>query len=245
MKAEALVEIPKCPHAKPRLSPDDFGDQLFLVVVGKGDNERRFTVFRNLLTYHSSYFRAALGGDWKESTQKTVNLPDDDPDVFRAFHHWLYYGTLYSQLTPEGKVPLSAYLIAKVYVFGDARGIPHLCNASVDLLVQKSLSEWVFCHGVLNYVYDNTPENCGLRRLLVKFGAETYRWTRNVRNAEQNFPRMFLMDVMIMNYEDGTYALGKCLSKVGRAKYLETIAKEACEYHDHGQAAADTSATKN
>jgi hypothetical protein len=35
-----------------------------------------------------------MAGDWKESKERTVYFPEDDPDILRIDIHHLYTGTL-------------------------------------------------------------------------------------------------------------------------------------------------------
>ncbi|KAF2820411.1 hypothetical protein CC86DRAFT_412282 [Ophiobolus disseminans] len=72
------VELPKCPHATEPPSPENYGD-IITVVVGKADSGRT---------------------EWLEGQTKTINLTEDDPEVFRAFFHWISNGKLYARFFP-------------------------------------------------------------------------------------------------------------------------------------------------
>jgi hypothetical protein len=72
-----------------------------------------------------------------EGQTRTIKLTKDDPEVFRVFFHWMSSGKLYSRLLPDKNIPLTSTTICSIYLFGDIRGIPELCNAAVDLLFQK------------------------------------------------------------------------------------------------------------
>ena len=141
------------------------------ILVGNGDKLRKFNIYKDILTFYSSYFRNALKDDWVEGQTKTINLVDDDPEVFQIFIYWLFSKRLYHpnsvpQSPNEKDTPLSFRHICDLYVFGDIMGIPELCIAAVDILFAKMMTIWIFPEGVLEYVYDNTPENSSLRRLL-------------------------------------------------------------------------------
>ncbi|KAF2035330.1 hypothetical protein EK21DRAFT_106870 [Setomelanomma holmii] len=56
-----------------------------------GPDGVRFVVHEALLVYHSDFFRAALTGHFKEATDKTIKLVEDDPGYFEIFVHWLYH----------------------------------------------------------------------------------------------------------------------------------------------------------
>ena len=107
---------------------------MITIIVGKAEHGRKFYAHKGLLAHYSSYFRAALKEEWEEGATKTVTIPEDIPDVSRAFFHWLMTGKLYFALTEDGKIPLSFELICEMFVFGDARGIPEFQDAAIDLL---------------------------------------------------------------------------------------------------------------
>lgn len=49
-----------------------------VVIVEVGPELKRYTVHKDLLTYHSEYFRKALRGSWKEAQEGVVSLKDAD-----------------------------------------------------------------------------------------------------------------------------------------------------------------------
>jgi hypothetical protein len=143
------------------------------IVVGTDDTDKEsFFAHEGLLRHYSTYFQAALKKEWIGEAVKVIELPDDDLDTFRAFFHYMYSRKLYSCLTDEGNIPLDGCDICYIYVFGDARGAPELCNAALDLLFQKHCQEWTYPTGQLNYVYDETPARSSLRKYLVDFAAQ-------------------------------------------------------------------------
>jgi hypothetical protein len=106
--------------------------------VGKEENKQTFDVYEGLLKHYSTYFRTALKEEWAEGQSKTITLACDSPTVFRCFFTWLMIRKLYAQLDSAGRIPVDFDTICEAYVFGDARGIPEFCNASIDILFQKS-----------------------------------------------------------------------------------------------------------
>ncbi|KAI2485594.1 BTB domain containing protein [Pyrenophora tritici-repentis] len=59
-----------------------------------GPEKISFTVHLDLLVYHSPFFRAALTGNFKEATTKTVLLPTEKSETFEFCVHWLYNNRL-------------------------------------------------------------------------------------------------------------------------------------------------------
>jgi hypothetical protein len=157
---------------------------------------RTFHVFKGLLTHYSTYFKTALQDRWTEGETSIVKLPDDDSDVFSAVFHWLFTQKLYFELAPDGSIPLSDRLICGVYVFGDARGMPDLCNAAIDLLFQKCVQIYMYPKSCLNYVWEHTMEGSVLRKFLTDFAAENYSWTTSTRLIHE-YPVEFLLDIIV------------------------------------------------
>ncbi|KAF2638198.1 hypothetical protein P280DRAFT_405100, partial [Massarina eburnea CBS 473.64] len=153
-----------------------------------------FQVHKGLLTHHSPYFCASLKDFWAEGATNTVRLPTDNPKVFSAFFHWLYShsGALYSGLTPEGKIPLEPAEICGIYVFGDTKVIPELCNAAIDLLFQKTFQNMAFLNALtVAYIYDNTMEKAMIRKLIVDYATRSID-LRQLR-GEKQWPHDFFV----------------------------------------------------
>jgi hypothetical protein len=55
---------------------------------------QNFTVHQDLISTRSEFFAKALRGDWKEAQERTVVLPDDEPEVFRLYLQFLYVCSL-------------------------------------------------------------------------------------------------------------------------------------------------------
>lgn len=176
------MPLPKCPHKSERPSPsvltihakflaklnsEDFG-AIVTVIVGENEAQRTFHVYEGPLKQYSSYFRTALNGCWLESNERVVKLPQDEPEVFQVFFNYIMSGKLYARLTTDKQIPLHEALTLKVFIFGDTRGVPEVCNAAVDLLFQILIQKGIFPGDSLRYVYDNTPGHSLLRRFLVE-----------------------------------------------------------------------------
>jgi hypothetical protein len=199
-----------------------------------------------LLTHYSVYFKTALKDCWLEGTTKTVILSEEIPEIFQAFFTWLFAGRLYSSLDVAGKIPFTFKFICQIFVFGDARGAPEFCNAAVDLLWQKMQQDWAFPLHDLDYVYENTQPNSLLRKLIVHFAMETYRFEgiKDPTNRSlDSFPKEFLADVVTAFMNLGKrpipsaagYSTGG-VSKVNWSVYAKDLVCQ--KYHDHSAAKA-------
>jgi BTB/POZ domain len=58
--------------------------------VGKG--KQAFGIHRDLICFHSPYFKATFQGRFEEAVTGEVVLENTDPKVFGLFADWLYTG---------------------------------------------------------------------------------------------------------------------------------------------------------
>jgi hypothetical protein len=63
----------------------------FDVLVGKEPNQKRFTVYYDLLVQRSESFKAARSSRWAQADRPT-NLEDHDPETFFTYLHCLCFG---------------------------------------------------------------------------------------------------------------------------------------------------------
>jgi hypothetical protein len=142
------------------------------IVVGA--QQEVFSVHERLVRASSSFFDKAMAGDWKESQQRTIHLPDDEPEIFALYVHWLYYGTLPVFCDEPGLPGNSEYLnLVKAYVLGDKILDSRYQDEAIDAIVEKCQSKaqdganWFPVGEVIRYAFDNTNESAPIRELLV------------------------------------------------------------------------------
>lgn len=57
---------------------------------GPVDHAQDRLVHKNLLCENSSFFKAAIGGQWREKDNECIELPDDEVEVVDWYLAWLY-----------------------------------------------------------------------------------------------------------------------------------------------------------
>ena len=62
--------------------------KVITVLVGPG--KKSYTLHQDLLCAHSPFFSKCLNGNFAEKHTDQVSLPEDSPDAFEHFVHWIY-----------------------------------------------------------------------------------------------------------------------------------------------------------
>ncbi|EKD16219.1 uncharacterized protein L3040_009541 [Drepanopeziza brunnea f. sp. 'multigermtubi'] len=61
-----------------------------MVTIYVGPDRKCWTVHENLICDRTRFFRSAFRGGFAETTEKSIWLEDDDPEIFKLFVEWLY-----------------------------------------------------------------------------------------------------------------------------------------------------------
>ena len=146
------------------------------IVVGK--ERKTWTLHRNLLCHHSSYFETELLGH--EVPKKTngdgnnrLELPDDDPKGFDLLVKWLYQGQLddTSDLDNEEKYDY-ATACQKLYLLSNKLSISHLSNLAMDAYRRNLLAAHLVPDAdEINEIYRSSPPGSPFRKLMTKVAA--------------------------------------------------------------------------
>lgn len=157
-------------------SGHDIGDNVIFFDVGK-DAPKRFTIHEDLVTPRSEFVALALKREWKEAQQRTIPLPDDEPDVFKLYKKWIYYCRIFSMNgTAANQQGDGEYcLLVKAYILGEKLVDNHFKDAIIDCIIDKLRSTAMFDLRLTNPIYNHTPETSPLRRLL----QDVYIWSGN------------------------------------------------------------------
>lgn len=165
------------------------------VIIKVGKEAESFTVHKSLLCDTAAYFRAALEGGFLESQTQILELPEDDPSAVEHFLLWLYNGDIFDE--DENPESISWELLVKIYLFGQARGIPRLQNDAIDKFIDKERRLAVLETKPLRMVYDHTAAGSPMRRLYVDLAAygglfEDGLWF----DDKSEYPKEYLIDLI-------------------------------------------------
>jgi hypothetical protein len=213
-------------------------DSQFVTVL-VGPEKKLFVVHRDLLIYHSDFFRAALTGNFKEAENNIVALRDDEPHIFEFFVHWLYHKELPTKANAPAELlkdwdtgdfadSFKIDNIFRLYVLGDKRGVANLKLATLAELFQELSryhnQEYVLANpSAIGYAYENLPAEDPLLRYLVDDHCYRARSDHWLRIDVLPYPQVFLGNLMSRYAK---FAQGK----IGAWGDHEL---ELCDYHDH------------
>lgn len=137
------------------------------VEIGTGNNAKVFHIHKDLLIFHSDYFRGAFNGSFIEATTGKIPLTDERVDVFDVVNRFIYT----RELSDEADHDMDWGLLVRVWLFGDKHLMPSLQNKVMDVLIRKNEKINIIPTLQLKLVYDNTVAGSPLRKLLVDLTA--------------------------------------------------------------------------
>jgi hypothetical protein len=202
-----------------------------------GSEEAKYVLHKNFVCSKSDFFRAAMEGEWKESKEKVVRLPNVQPATFTIYIGWIYAGILDLQSEPEPPQRSSASKVPN----------PEVANATFDTLVDAyALGEMVqdagFRNGLVNELikavegfsvipsattvsgmWIKVSEGSKLARLMVDYWCSCNYSKKPYRDSRAGLPSGFMAEMAAVSVEE---------IDTGRAK-RRPINRPKCFYHDH------------
>lgn len=141
-----------------------------------------------------------MKGEWKESHERTVPLPDDDPKVVDLYTQWLYCGKVLSHDPTLKSEQHSGELdlLVDAFVFGEKIQDALFRDTIINTLMMytntpdKQGTSWFPTGNTVRRAYEGTPTGSPLRRLMVNLhnhrGNQT--WIKEENSSE------FLIDLV-------------------------------------------------
>jgi hypothetical protein len=133
---------------------------------------KTWTLSEKLLCDHSSYFRAAFQGKFKESSIKKSCLDEEifSEDAVGYLVDWMYTGKVECREAHDCQVSVSTHNTSwySLYVLADMLDISGLANAAIRQ-IHKCLEDgdWLPNPADIAYIYTKTGCNQNLRNLVV------------------------------------------------------------------------------
>lgn len=202
-----------------------------------GASKRIFYLAPNVLGKSSDFFKSALKKDWKEGQENTIELPEDDPQVFRYYAEWLCTGNIYCK--SEATTTAFDYnVLIDLYILGEKLMDDTFQDRVIDALittadeanppfVPKKLPEY----RSISRVYGHTPTGSPIRSLVVDWLIlHGFEVDNDMRAAMAERPcQEFLLDLMsaLLKRREITY---QSIYELHQRQKVP-----GCSYHKHGK----------
>lgn len=206
-----------------------FTGECIVVITGLDDDFTRYLVHEDILCATSDFFKNAMKGQWKESTEKLINLPNEESEIFAIYVHWIYSRTLPTRVDEPAAAGNEEYLkLAKAYGLADRLQDQLFKNAVIDAFLDKTSTvasdgnAWWPVGPVIRCIYDNTPESSKGRTLLVDIYTNYAVKDWLTEGAQRkDLPKQFLLDLSVK------------LLDIASGEATRGMPLERCNYHGH------------
>lgn len=153
-----------------------------------GPGKISYHVHQDLLFNTSNVFKTAFSGKFLESSDRSMDLPDDDVESFERMAHWLYTKDL-GLPKPVTKETASQWYwqLAKLNTLADKYEMTTLGNIIVDELFElHGKDNFPPQMDVITYVYENTTEKSSFRKLMVAWCVWRidYKWYKKASTRD-------------------------------------------------------------
>jgi hypothetical protein len=183
----------------------------FEVLVGAKPDQQSFTVYHDIATQRSRFFRAARSNRWTDPTKPT-ELVDDEPSIFHAYLHCLYFDEkafLGKKTGAEvadndktndknsSQVGETMRFVFDVYMLADKLLDPTTANVVMEKLVRHSAKHsCTLDNDTITYLYASTADGSPLRKVIRDGAIQDLKsgWTGYVPKQEWDLPYEFLQD---------------------------------------------------
>ena len=156
-------------------------------------------MYRDLLSFYSGYFSAALNGGFAEAGSGVIKLDTEEPAVFEDFMKWLYTRQHRSDTIVRSTRKRYCNSIIKLWIFADRRDIPLLMNEMIDSLQQSVVSAWtLLARSTIKELYTETTVESPLRRMVVDMYTSIAgeSWSGNLTDVSDDCIKDFLLDLV-------------------------------------------------
>ena len=191
-----------------------------------------FAVHEALLRARLLFFKNCLSGAWKESEERLVKLPEDEPAIFLLYIQLLYTGQLAYKLDPPRKSDHDIeenITLGKLYVLAEKLQDDGTKERVIDGLVMrlrdndgKIQIHVLTVPAMCKLIYGGTPGPCGIRRLLVDY--VVYGCSRKnhpILKVWDRYPKEFQHDVVAALIEKRPIPSGNYLRACNFSVYYD------------------------
>jgi hypothetical protein len=159
----------------------------FDVFVGKGDSQWLFTIYEDVVTQRSKLFRVTRQQNdrWWQYNKGRM-LVDEDPQVFSAYLHAVYFGLEPSSEHSKEKDAKKARFLTDLHLLADKLRDPTTANLAMDELLDVIDRSEEVVAGFAVRVYTAAKSDSPLRRLVRDFSKGEDFWAENEDDEMQD-----------------------------------------------------------
>jgi hypothetical protein len=192
-----------------------------------GASKQLFLVHTEVICAKSKFFKAACNKRWFCGKERKVTLPDVEPQVFQHYVTWVYSGRvdISSSITkddPKASKEERQRIVAmhlELYLLGDVLDDVLLRNKAIRLPVMDA--SILPRANTVRRVWEKTPENSPVRRLLVDRAIIRTRREFLTGNLI-HYPAGFVLQVAVSLLQE-VPSKGKLLLEAKLPSYLEPV----------------------
>ena len=176
------------------------------MTITVGASKEPFHVHESILCNSSLFFKTALSGPWNESKEHNFKLPEDDPELFALYLHWLCFAQI-SVMIEEDAAKEEAvehrykvyHNLVDAYVLGDKLLDDKFQNSAIDAIVEVCSTpdahdgkKYYPGVDVIRHAYNITTKSSIIRKLFVDMfvNAAAAKW------LSRDLPEEFLYSVV-------------------------------------------------
>ncbi|KAH7138063.1 hypothetical protein B0J11DRAFT_563100 [Dendryphion nanum] len=138
-----------------------------------------FFIDEHSLKSRSDFFRRATNGNWKESDDRVINMPDDDPELVELYLKIIRLNQIPTKQTGDDSNPEDEFKILYcLYVLAERFQDPKTKNTIIDAFLAMTLeihpgNIWFYpCLSCIRIIYEGTCKNSLARKFLVDYWME-------------------------------------------------------------------------
>ncbi|KAF2277858.1 uncharacterized protein EI97DRAFT_275806 [Westerdykella ornata] len=225
-KVEKLAQQAQASSPHSNQTSPSIGSAIITICVGR--EQRLFAAHEDVLC-HSPYFISACRDQFFQTSNKRIDLPEEEPEVFSSMLEYLYKGDYYPRLefnkrrnswgledggnsngTSEAVIQTSFGPVLKdtmLYCAAERYGLPELKKLA---LRKQGLQSGVQCSTILTsarFAYANTPDNDSKLRAhylaLIIRARHTFKRSGTMQQEMENGGKLFFdLFVAMVNHMD-------------------------------------------
>jgi hypothetical protein len=212
----------------PQQSPDHDYNDIIKVLVGTAQTP--FSVHKHTICSKSKFFQTTCSSkQWLESEEKSVALPHIEPEIFKAYVHWMYTKTLSYGIRwgHSGRAPQEVsesedqWSCVEAYILSGFLDYAEFRKAVLNKLI-KDIPRWRthFSGALVTRIWTTTSSDAVLRTFVWQWMVARWNRTRFLQDAkDQVLPEEFVTQVTAMALgRVGVTSMGECVNKM-RAMY--------------------------